>query len=88
VDHDDTEITVAFITKDGRTVQIRIDDDGTEIKIEDGGGVAIGRIELEEIEEADESTIYGICWMYMDLGDPSYVRKRSTIDLLISVGMS
>lgn len=68
------ELNKTFITKDGRQVEIWLDDDGEGILVKSQCGGDVGRFELSLREEYNTEYYY-ITWMYLDLKDSSYTKQ-------------
>ena len=68
------ELVEIFTTKDGRKVEIWIDDDGEGILVKSQCGSEVGRFELSLRENCNTSYYY-ITWMYLNLKDSSYTNQ-------------
>lgn len=61
---------INFDTKNGKSVQIWLDDSGEGIEVRDKGNV-VGKFDLQLIE----GSYYYITWMYLDIVSPTYTHQ-------------
>ena len=73
---EDGEWKRCYKLSDGRKITIQLDESFEWIKVWDGQGREIGRIEFDHIEyDPPLDDEYRITWMYMDIVDASYKRN-------------